>query len=144
MKLTFSNSSLGIDILTEGDWKFRRVLRDEMIKRLRSFSSKPFHPEWLKLVQKELKGTDPDKLIWNTAEGIAVKPLYTEEDVKIENEIPGRYPYTRGPYASMYTHRPWTIRQVFLFFKHYSMLDLVPSKRVMLSIKRIWQQDSRG
>ena len=83
----------------------------------RPLSSATFHPEWLKLAQKELKGTDPNKLIWNTAEGIAVKPLYTAEDVKVENEIPGKYPYTRGPYASMYTHRPWTIRQVLAFLK---------------------------
>ena len=88
-----------------------------MIIRSRTLTSVPFHPEWLKLVQKELKGTDPNKLIWNTAEGIAVKPLYTAKDVKEDNEIPGSYPYTRGPYASMYTHRPWTIRQVNLILK---------------------------
>jgi methylmalonyl-CoA mutase len=41
-----------------------------------------------------------------------VKPLYTKDDVKdLSDELPGQYPYTRGPYASMYTHRPWTIRQ---------------------------------
>lgn len=41
-----------------------------------------------------------------------MKPLYTKDDVKdLSDELPGQYPYTRGPYASMYTHRPWTIRQ---------------------------------
>ena len=79
----------------------------------KGFSSKSLHPEWLKNVEKELKGADPNKLIWNTAEGIAVKPLYTTQDIEnLESEIPGKFPYTRGPYASMYTHRPWTIRQV--------------------------------
>ncbi|KAJ3049469.1 hypothetical protein HK097_009548 [Rhizophlyctis rosea] len=41
-----------------------------------------------------------------------VKPLYTKADVaEVPDEIPGKYPYTRGPYASMYTFRPWTVRQ---------------------------------
>ena len=41
-----------------------------------------------------------------------MKPLYTKDDIKdLSDELPGQYPYTRGPYASMYTHRPWTIRQ---------------------------------
>ena len=43
-----------------------------------------------------------------------VKPLYTQEDVKErqpESELPGVFPYTRGPYATMYSGRPWTIRQ---------------------------------
>ena len=58
-----------------------------------------------------------DTLVWKTAEGINVKPLYTAEDRKDENgemkeeSPPGVYPFTRGPYASMYTARPWTIRQ---------------------------------
>jgi methylmalonyl-CoA mutase len=49
--------------------------------------------------------------------GIMVKPVYTKEDLpelskELEAPIPGIPPYTRGPYASMYTVRPWTIRQV--------------------------------
>lgn len=45
--------------------------------------------------------------------GINVKPVYTTDDTKeVSKEIPGSYPFTRGPYATMYTHRPWTIRQV--------------------------------
>ena len=46
--------------------------------------------------------------------GIELKPIYTAEDVnslKIDQES-GKFPFTRGPYATMYTHRPWTIRQV--------------------------------
>lgn len=46
-------------------------------------------------------------------QGISVKPLYTKKDGDhIEGELPGKYPYTRGPYPTMYTQRPWTIRQV--------------------------------
>ncbi len=47
-----------------------------------------------------------------TESGIEVKPVYTEEDVPgLELEPPGRFPFTRGPYADMYRGRPWTIRQ---------------------------------
>uniref|UniRef100_A0A1X7SRS1 Methylmalonyl-CoA mutase alpha/beta chain catalytic domain-containing protein n=1 Tax=Amphimedon queenslandica TaxID=400682 RepID=A0A1X7SRS1_AMPQE len=60
-----------------------------------------------------LKGKDPNQtLTWNTPEGISIKPLYTKDDTsRLESEIPGKYPFTRGPYPTMYTHRPWTIRQ---------------------------------
>ncbi len=69
---------------------------------------------WKMLATKELKGRDPDSLVWNTLEGIAVKPLYTAADV--ENlpqigELPGIGPFTRGVKATMYAGRPWTIRQ---------------------------------
>jgi methylmalonyl-CoA mutase len=42
-----------------------------------------------------------------------VKPLYTRQDVSpsTDAELPGKFPFTRGPYASMYSYRPWTIRQ---------------------------------
>src|SRR5438876_829185 len=47
-----------------------------------------------------------------TDSGIEVKPVYTEEDVAgLELELPGEFPFTRGPYADMYRGRPWTIRQ---------------------------------
>ena len=55
-----------------------------------------------------------DDLVWRTPEGIAVKPLYTAADLEgIEHlgALPGLAPYVRGPRATMYTHRPWTIRQ---------------------------------
>ena len=56
-----------------------------------------------------MKGKD---IVWHTPEGIEVKPLYTAEDVAgIDPGLPGFAPFTRGPYASMYTGRPWTIRQ---------------------------------
>ena len=72
------------------------------------------YEEWKKIAEKELKEKDISELNWDTPEGIRVKPLYTEEDLKdLEHEIgfPGLPPYTRGPRATMYSNRPWTIRQ---------------------------------
>lgn len=70
-----------------------------------------YDPKWTKLVEKELGGKGPETLERVTPEGIKIKPLYTAQDVKVEEELPGVYPYTRGPYASMYTAKPWTVRQ---------------------------------
>ena len=70
--------------------------------------------KWRALAAKELRGAEPDSLIWNTLEGIPVKPLYTEDDVKGLDHlgtVPGAAPFTRGPRATMYAGRPWTIRQ---------------------------------
>lgn len=69
--------------------------------------------EWKKLAEKELKAS-PDTLVWHTAEGIDVKPLYTKDDLAHDdllNTLPGLDPFLRGPRATMYTGRPWTIRQ---------------------------------
>jgi methylmalonyl-CoA mutase len=69
---------------------------------------------WAELARKELKGTDPERLTWITPEGIPVKPVYTEADAEglpHTGTMPGIAPYTRGPKATMYTGRPWTIRQ---------------------------------
>ncbi|MCB1345232.1 MAG: methylmalonyl-CoA mutase, partial [Rhodobacteraceae bacterium] len=68
---------------------------------------------WKGLAQKELKGQDPDSLTWHTLEGIAVKPLYTRADTEgltHLDSMPGVAPFTRGPRATMYAGRPWTIR----------------------------------
>src|SRR6476660_4955720 len=47
-----------------------------------------------------------------TDSGIEIKPVYTDEDVaESELELPGEFPFTRGPYKDMYRGRPWTIRQ---------------------------------
>ncbi|EPZ35269.1 Methylmalonyl-CoA mutase, alpha chain, catalytic domain-containing protein [Rozella allomycis CSF55] len=93
----------------------RPIIRENILILLnRSYSSSKCQlgDEWQKLAKKELRGKDPSILTWETLEGISVKPVYTSEDIKnIEHEIPGKYPYTRGPYATMYTVRPWTIRQ---------------------------------
>ncbi len=70
--------------------------------------------EWRELAAKELRGKAPDDLTWQTPEGIAVKPIYTAEDLEgLENigSLPGMEPFLRGVRATMYANRPWTIRQ---------------------------------
>ncbi len=70
--------------------------------------------EWEELAAKELKGRSPDDLTWHTLEGIDIKPLYTEADLDGLGHLgsmPGLAPFTRGPRATMYAGRPWTIRQ---------------------------------
>ncbi|KHN75008.1 putative methylmalonyl-CoA mutase, mitochondrial [Toxocara canis] len=75
----------------------------------------PICEEWAASAKKAMKGKDPNKLIWHTAEDILIKPIYTALDRSCDKgkpiELPGKYPYTRGPYPTMYTQRPWTIRQ---------------------------------
>ncbi|SIO31502.1 methylmalonyl-CoA mutase [Rhodovulum sp. ES.010] len=69
---------------------------------------------WAEMAEKELKGRSPEDLTWETPEGIKVKPLYTDEDVaELDHlgSIPGEAPFVRGPRATMYAGRPWTIRQ---------------------------------
>ncbi len=67
--------------------------------------------KWKALAEKELRGRALDDLTWDTAEGIAVKPVYGPEDAGAPHALPGLEPFTRGPRATMYTGRPWTIRQ---------------------------------
>ncbi|MBB4525362.1 UNVERIFIED_ORG: methylmalonyl-CoA mutase [Rhizobium sophorae] len=69
--------------------------------------------DWAELAQKELRNS-PETLTWQTPEGIAVKPLYAAEDLDGAGHLgslPGFAPFTRGPRATMYAGRPWTIRQ---------------------------------
>ncbi|NOQ64959.1 MAG: methylmalonyl-CoA mutase [Methyloprofundus sp.] len=69
---------------------------------------------WEKHVEQELRGKKASSLDWEAAEGIKVKPLYSAEDLEgLEHlgSLPGAPPFVRGPYASMYPGRPWTIRQ---------------------------------
>ncbi|PHR62265.1 MAG: methylmalonyl-CoA mutase [Robiginitomaculum sp.] len=68
---------------------------------------------WNALATKDLKGGDPKTLETDTPEGIRIKPLYTAADVpeSAAQEIPGVAPFTRGVRATMYTGRPWTVRQ---------------------------------
>ncbi|MFM8801842.1 MAG: methylmalonyl-CoA mutase [Tagaea sp.] len=76
--------------------------------------ARPDLAQWEKLASAELKGAEPGSLTWMTPEGIAVKPLYTEADLAgLEHlgGLPGFAPYVRGPRATMYANRPWTIRQ---------------------------------
>ena len=70
--------------------------------------------DWKALALEECRGKPLDELIWNTPEGIAVKPLYTAEDLeglKHLDSLPGMAPFIRGPKATMYAGRPWTVRQ---------------------------------
>jgi len=70
--------------------------------------------DWEKLAAKEIKKDSTASLLWETPEGILVKPLYTLADLeKLENidTIPGFAPFLRGPKATMYAGRPWTVRQ---------------------------------
>ncbi|KAJ1398672.1 vitamin B12-dependent enzyme [Ochromonadaceae sp. CCMP2298] len=70
------------------------------------------NPAWAELAFKELKGKDPSTLNKLTPEGITMFPLYTGIDRGAEEgELPGVFPFTRGPYATMYAAKPWTIRQ---------------------------------
>src|SRR5712671_7328779 len=70
--------------------------------------------DWEKAAAKELRDKPLSDLTWMTPEGIAVKPLYTAADLEtLETlgSLPGFPPFTRGPKATMYTGRPWTVRQ---------------------------------
>jgi methylmalonyl-CoA mutase len=70
--------------------------------------------DWAKAAAKSAPGGNVEALNWHTPDGIAVKPLYTADDVKDlphTNTLPGFEPYLRGPQATMYAVRPWTIRQ---------------------------------
>ncbi|MBC7683319.1 MAG: methylmalonyl-CoA mutase, partial [Ferruginibacter sp.] len=70
--------------------------------------------QWAKSAAKSAPGGDVSALDWHTPDGITVKPLYTAEDtagLPHTNTLPGFEPYIRGPQATMYAVRPWTIRQ---------------------------------
>ena len=70
--------------------------------------------DWQALASKERKGKPVEELTWDTPEGIAVKPLYTNEDIEGLDHLgslPGMAPFVRGPKATMYAGRPWTVRQ---------------------------------
>ncbi|CAN0200655.1 unnamed protein product [Ectocarpus sp. 6 AP-2014] len=88
-----------------------------------SFSAKKTgaagYPEaWVETAEKKLKGSKVESLERRTPEGITLKPLYSAADLgrceavaDPEQDAPGLFPYHRGPYATMYTARPWTVRQ---------------------------------
>tara|TARA_B110000503_G_scaffold22323_1_gene34417 strand:+ start:4539 stop:6674 length:2136 start_codon:yes stop_codon:yes gene_type:complete len=74
----------------------------------------PTITDWEALAVKERKGRPVDDMVWQTPEGINVKPLYTAADIEglahLDN-LPGFAPFKRGPKATMYAGRPWTVRQ---------------------------------
>ena len=70
--------------------------------------------EWEEAARKSLKGAPLESLNWVTPEGITVKPLYTAADIRdlpYTDTLPGFEPFIRGPQATMYAVKPWTIRQ---------------------------------
>ena len=72
------------------------------------------YEEWAALATKQMKGLTPEEMEWHTPEGVPIKVLYTKDDVKdleFTETFPGMAPYVRGPMATMYAGRPWTIRQ---------------------------------
>ncbi|MEY2730961.1 MAG: hypothetical protein RL584_2087 [Pseudomonadota bacterium] len=81
-------------------------------------SADPFKPasieQWAQAAAKSAPGGEVANLNWVTPEGITVKPLYTAADtagLPHANTLPGFEPFIRGPQATMYAVRPWTIRQ---------------------------------
>ena len=69
---------------------------------------------WKTLARKDLKGAEPETLNRDTPEGLTLRPLYTRDDLPgggAADTLPGLPPFTRGPRATMYAARPWTIRQ---------------------------------
>ena len=75
---------------------------------------KPSLDDWAVRAVEELKGRGVDELVWPTPEGIDVKALYSQEDlenIEHRDELPGFAPFMRGPRATMYAGRPWTLRQ---------------------------------
>ena len=78
-------------------------------KVIRCFSK---YEQWNKAADKELKEENAWKrLVWKTNEGIDIKPVYFSEDSVPIPDMPGEFPYIRGPYTTMFTNKPWTIRQ---------------------------------
>ncbi|QHQ34002.1 methylmalonyl-CoA mutase [Algicella marina] len=70
--------------------------------------------DWKALAEKELRGKPVDSLVWNTPEGLPVQPVYGPEALEGVDHLgsmPGQNPFVRGPRATMYAGRPWTIRQ---------------------------------
>jgi len=93
------------------------LIKDDTFTYLSKELKMSEHPEkkrWEELASKQMKGKSPDSLDWMTPEGIKIKALYTAEDLEgleFINTLPGLAPYVRGPMATMYAGRPWTIRQ---------------------------------
>lgn len=94
-------TAVGVVVVTKGEQK----VADEQNPSLEA---------WSALAEKELRGRSIEDLNWQTPEGIGVKPLYTAADVQDlphMDGLPGIAPYARGPKATMYAGRPWTVRQ---------------------------------
>ncbi|KAK4535022.1 hypothetical protein CDCA_CDCA03G1047 [Cyanidium caldarium] len=94
-----------------------RLTHRTFIPRLfsRHCSDTSFPPAWRALAERELSRSHQPvhALCRETEGGLHIKPVYTARDVPsaVAGELPGVFPYTRGPHATMYTLRPWTVRQ---------------------------------
>ena len=81
---------------------------------------RPSLDDWALRAVDELKGRDVDGLVWSTPEGIDVKALYSAEDLEgldAVEQLPGFPPFLRGPRATMYAGRPWTMTSVRRVFR---------------------------
>ena len=70
--------------------------------------------EWEALAAKELRGRSLDELVRTSPDGLPIRPLYTAADLEgleLADTLPGLFPFLRGPRATMYANRPWTLRQ---------------------------------
>ncbi|MFP6580823.1 MAG: methylmalonyl-CoA mutase [Myxococcota bacterium] len=77
-------------------------------------ASKSEVEQWNELATKELRGRSLDDLVQTTPDGLEIKPLYTAADLEgleYVDTLPGMFPFLRGPRATMYANRAWTLRQ---------------------------------
>ena len=84
------------------------------MSQVKSFYPDPSLQQWSDAAKKSSPDSDLSALNWNTPDGISIKPLYTAKDLQgllHTDTLPGFAPYLRGPQATMYAVRPWTIRQ---------------------------------
>jgi methylmalonyl-CoA mutase len=104
----------------QNDKKYNRTIRELMSKSpskpKSEWSPAPIHTleSWQKAARQSAPNHNPDALGWETPDGIHLKALYTQDDLQdlpYLNSLPGFEPYLRGPQATMYAVRPWTIRQ---------------------------------
>ncbi len=94
--------------IARGSYVQREQFQRCRLSRLQSLDA------WQKAAAKSAPGGNVEALNWITPEGIVVKPLYTRQDVdglQYTDTLPGFAPFVRGPQATMYAARPWTIRQ---------------------------------
>ena len=70
--------------------------------------------DWRRMAASEVKGQDVADLGWTSPDGLRIRPLYTAADLEaleFTDTLPGLFPFLRGPRATMYANRPWTLRQ---------------------------------
>jgi methylmalonyl-CoA mutase len=106
-------------LILSNRYSIHKIFKDKstsLQRRRRHKEKNEMYDKWLKEASKEVKDLSAI-LTPSSPTPIQLKPIYFEEDVKkgdkdMATELPGHFPFTRGPYTTMYTQRPWTIRQV--------------------------------